>query len=79
MGKKAKPRLGVQAGLDRQQRIKKLLIMALFSDDDLMNRFVLKAETLSISFTTSALGLQSMSMFLWRAILSSESLKKSGR
>ncbi len=38
MGRKAKPKLSMQADLDRQHRIKELVIIALFSDDDLMNR-----------------------------------------
>jgi predicted nucleotidyltransferase component of viral defense system len=54
MGKKAKPKLSMQADLDRQERIKKLVIIALFSDDDLMNRFVLKGgNALDIVYNVS--------------------------
>jgi hypothetical protein len=42
MSKSGKPKLSMQADLDRQERIKKLVIISLFADDDLMNRFVLK-------------------------------------
>jgi Nucleotidyl transferase AbiEii toxin, Type IV TA system len=42
MGKKAKPKLSMEADLERQERIKKLVIISLFADDDLMNKFVLK-------------------------------------
>ena len=42
MTKKVKSKLSIQADLDRQEHIKKLVIIALFSDDNLMSRFVLK-------------------------------------
>jgi predicted nucleotidyltransferase component of viral defense system len=54
MGKNAKPKLSMKADLERQERIKTLVIISLFSDDDLMNRFVLKGgNALDIVYNVS--------------------------